>query len=63
MTASSGVRCGKEKQGRFKQGIDTMRGQHWLDYDSVAVAVLIVGLTTSGRRLSATLQEWPEPAV
>jgi hypothetical protein len=24
--------------------MDTMRRQHWLEYDSVAVAVLIVGL-------------------
>jgi hypothetical protein len=24
--------------------MDTMRGQYWLDYDSVALAVLIVGL-------------------
>ena len=32
------------KNRAFKQGMDTMLRQHWLDYDFVALAVLFIGL-------------------
>jgi hypothetical protein len=39
------VYCGtQEKLGRFKQGIGNMLRQHWLDYDFMALAVLLGGL-------------------